>query len=316
MARRVAEMVVGRDPTVSATTQIERARRALSGKSRDLEHPHGRAAALVDRMALVPDQASEDALITRLVRSRETLRVGFVNAHAVNLAWHDPAMARDLLDVDILLRDGIGLERLLRRLGRDPGRNMNGTDLIPKILAAASHRPVAIYGTAEPWLGRAADHIAKGGGRVVDSAHGFLDDEAYVDRFERSDAQIALLAMGMPKQERVSRALTRRSRPGLILCGGAIVDFLAGRQPRAPALVRRAGLEWAFRLMLEPRRLCRRYLVGNVLFCARMSLMPGRAPARIAYAFLGWALGGHRKGLQVGPYLSHKSEMGEPRHSV
>jgi len=57
--------------------------------------------------------------------------------------------------------------------------------------------------------------------------------------------------------------------PCLIVCGGAIIDFLGGKMPRAPRWMRRAGLEWAFRLGLEPRRLFRRYVIGNPVFLAR-----------------------------------------------
>jgi exopolysaccharide biosynthesis WecB/TagA/CpsF family protein len=75
------------------------------------------------------------------------------------------------------------------------------------------------------------------------------------------------LAMGNPKQELVARIIASSVRsPVVIVNGGAVADFLAGRFERAPLWVRRARLEWVFRLLQEPRRLWRRYLLGGVSF--------------------------------------------------
>ena len=81
---------------------------------------------------------------------------------------------------------------------------------------------------------------------------------------------MVILGMGMPTQELLSAMLARElPGPVLIVNGGAILDFIAGRVRRAPGLMRRLGLEWLFRLLLEPARLWRRYLLGNVIFLWR-----------------------------------------------
>jgi len=80
-----------------------------------------------------------------------------------------------------------------------------------------------------------------------------------------------VLGMGMPKQERVARLLRAHlGSPTLIVCGGATLDFLGGRVRRAPVWVRRADLEWLYRLALEPRRLWGRYGPGGIRFVMRM----------------------------------------------
>lgn len=68
--------------------------------------------------------------------------------------------------------------------------------------------------------------------------------------------------------------------PCLIVCGGAILDFLGGKVTRAPRWMRRAGLEWAYRLAREPRRLWQRYLRGNPLFLRRAFAMARRGLRR------------------------------------
>lgn len=226
---------------------------------------------LVDKIRLVPDAAAQDCLMAELTAPEAPVIAAFVNAHAFNLAWEDEAARGLFLGADMLLRDGKGLEMLCRGLGRDPGLNMNGTDLIPAVLGRIGARPLAVLGSADPWLSGACARLEGEGRRIVARLDGFQPDAAYLDLIAQTRPEIVLLAMGMPRQEQVAAALRAAfpDRPMAILCGGAIVDFLAGRFTRAPAWTRRLGLEWAWRLMLEPRRLFRRYVVGNALFLAR-----------------------------------------------
>jgi exopolysaccharide biosynthesis WecB/TagA/CpsF family protein len=98
---------------------------------------------------------------------------------------------------------------------------------------------------------------------------------------ERKPA-IVLLAMGMPRQEELAQRLRRElEHRCLLICGGAIVDFWAGRTRRAPAALQKLGLEWLWRLGQEPVRLFRRYVIGNPLFIWRV-LTLRRAPSRPA----------------------------------
>jgi N-acetylglucosaminyldiphosphoundecaprenol N-acetyl-beta-D-mannosaminyltransferase len=78
-----------------------------------------------------------------------------------------------------------------------------------------------------------------------------------------------VLGMGMPKQEAIAARLAASGVPCLVVCGGAILDFLGGKVTRAPNWVRRLGCEWMFRLIGEPQRLFRRYVVGNPMFLLR-----------------------------------------------
>ena len=101
-------------------------------------------------------------------------------------------------------------------------------------------------------------------------AHGFLDTARYVQLAAAHRPAVIVLGMGMPRQEEVAAVLRAAlGYPCLIICGGAIIDFLGGRMSRAPRWLRAAGLEWLYRLALEPRRLFRRYVLGNPLFLSR-----------------------------------------------
>jgi exopolysaccharide biosynthesis WecB/TagA/CpsF family protein len=84
---------------------------------------------------------------------------------------------------------------------------------------------------------------------------------------------LIVLGMGMPKQEKIA-ALIRDSRiPTLVVCGGAIIDFMGNKIKRAPLWVRKFGCEWVYRLVLEPKRLYKRYVLGNPAFIFRMLRM-------------------------------------------
>ena len=83
----------------------------------------------------------------------------------------------------------------------------------------------------------------------------------------RASPELVILAMGNPKQEAVARAIAAATtQPMVIVNGGAIADFLAHRFERAPLWVRRAHCEWLYRVLLEPKRLWRRYLLGGFSF--------------------------------------------------
>jgi exopolysaccharide biosynthesis WecB/TagA/CpsF family protein len=193
--------------------------------------------------------------------------VSWLNAHAVMLARSNRAFSGAISQSDLIFRDGIGVSLLMRMLGIDPRGNMNGTDLIPQIVRAYQGRSVALFGTVEPYLSQAADAFLQMGAHVVATMDGFQEPQAYLERLDGLEVDLVVLGMGMPKQEGIATLLAAHlAKPCVILNGGAILDFVAGRFPRAPHAWRQLKLEWLFRLLIEPRRLWRRYLPGGVGF--------------------------------------------------
>lgn len=225
---------------------------------------------LVEQVTLVSDESDVDALLQKIVSSQRTKVVSFVNANALNLCYQHEDFLDSLLQSDYLLRDGKGMEMLYKSIGKDPGLNLNGTDLIPRFLPLLEGKRVALLGTTETFLDNAARRLAEQGVDVVLKVDGFRDTENYLPLVEASRPDFIIMGMGMPKQERVSVFLKRHlTKPCVIVNGGAILDFWGGKVRRAPPWFREHGLEWLFRLMMEPRRLFRRYVIGNVLFMWR-----------------------------------------------
>lgn len=227
---------------------------------------------MVGRIRVVHSPSEETALLHELATAKTAREIGFVNAHAMNSVAASPAFFDELASADILLRDGSGMSLLYRKRAAAAGLNMNGTDFIPKILGAFIGRRVALWGTAEPFLGNCASRCeTEFGVNVVSRENGFQDPGHYVDLAAKVMPDLIVLGMGMPKQEHVAR-LIRSRVPGaaLVVCGGAIIDFLGGKISRAPGWMRRSGMEWIYRLVREPRRLFSRYVVGNPVFVFRL----------------------------------------------
>ena len=235
---------------------------------------------LVQGVVRVHTAGGERQLLESLAHPPEPMVLAFVNAHAMNSVALSKQFFDALMGADIVLRDGIGMAILLRLLNQAPGLNLNGTDLIPKILRLYAGRSIALFGTQDPYLRQARDKVMNQlapGSRVV-TTHGFLETADYLKLAATHRPELIVLGMGMPKQEEVACTLRAAvGYPCLIVCGGAIIDFMGGKTSRAPGWVRSTGLEWAWRLALEPKRLFHRYVIGNPVFLARAVTLARRS---------------------------------------
>jgi exopolysaccharide biosynthesis WecB/TagA/CpsF family protein len=209
--------------------------------------------------------------------SKRPFVVSFTNAHCFNLCHKDISFRSAILKSDIFFRDGKGLEILCKSVGIDPGVNMCGTDTIPMMLDMFKDSSLALLGTEDTYLSKAAEVLRERGNRIVLTKNGFEPLTQYVDWIEEIQPRVILLGMGMPKQELLSALLKEKlSYKCIIINGGAIIDQLGERMSRAPLWMRRNGFEWLYRLIQEPRRLFNRYVIGNITFLVRTYKAAGR----------------------------------------
>ena len=219
-----------------------------------------------------PDEVIEHCQLALQEGTR--LNITFVNAHAFNLACGDREFIDSIMASDLTLRDGIGVKILLKLLGKQPGYNLNGTDLIPLLLNDVyKGKKIALLGSTTKELAVAKQKLSDQGINVVTVLDGFQSEEAYIQRLGQHNVDVAVMAMGMPKQEFISRRICETFPDISTINGGAIVDFIAGKVERAPVWVRKISMEWAYRLMKEPERLFRRYVIGNCVFLARAMIV-------------------------------------------
>ncbi len=229
---------------------------------------------IVNKLRIVHDVADEARLLNEISSVSGPRVLAFVNAHAMNLMVKNYRLVEVLQGADYLLRDGSGMGMLYRMLGVNAGLNMNGTDFIPKVLQANSGKKIAIWGTEEPYLSEAVLIIKQRYNLdVVSTHHGFESIDYYMSLANQNLADLILLGMGMPKQEQLAHQLKIAGANELIICGGAIIDFLGNKVSRAPNCMRKCGIEWLYRLACEPRRLFYRYVVGNPSFLIRAILL-------------------------------------------
>lgn len=228
--------------------------------------------------------------IERLYEADEPRIVAYVNAHSLNLAHTNDEFRALLNRADVVLGDGSGVMLAAKLAGAGLPENLNGSDFNPKILARAAARgwPVYFLG-ARPGVADAAAARWKRelpALEVAGTAHGFFPPEetaGIAAEIRARGAGVLMVAMGNPLQELwIERHLDATgARIGVGV--GAFFDFSAGVVPRSPAWMNRAGIEWIYRLYQEPRRMWRRYLLGNPLFLARVAgerFSGGRRAAR------------------------------------
>ena len=215
------------------------------------------------------------ARILRWAKARESRYVCVCNVHMVMEAHDAPDFQKVVNAADLVTPDGMPLVWVLRVLGIRHTPRVDGSALTWHVCESAAREgiPIALYGGSEETIAAftafANQHFP--GLRIVDSISPpyrpltAADVEADTQKLAASEAKIVLVALGCPKQERWMAE--RKSRLNAVMIGiGAALDFHAGRIPRAPRWMQKTGLEWLFRLMMEPRRLWRRYLIHNPRF--------------------------------------------------
>lgn len=221
----------------------------------------------------VVDTTAKQAIAALLAPGRR--RAFFVNAHCCNIHRNNAAYAAAVAQADVLLPDGIGIELAARMTGDRLSANLNGTDLVPALLAQAAEQGKSVYlfggkpGTAQAAAINLVEQIP--GLFVAGTRDGFgeaVDTEAVIADINASGADIVLVALGVPIQEMWLHQNASRLDAPLTLAVGALFDFLAGTVSRAPKMIRRARMEWVWRLAQEPARLANRYLAGNFTFLA------------------------------------------------
>jgi N-acetylglucosaminyldiphosphoundecaprenol N-acetyl-beta-D-mannosaminyltransferase len=200
--------------------------------------------------------------------------VHFIPADPTVVATRDPRYRATLNSGDLNVADGMSVVWALRLAGLNTER-LTGSDALA-ILAIryADRKPNHyFYGGTPSTLDRLQEklRLTRPSISVVGESPPFrplTDDDLReaADRIRASDADLLWIGLGTPKQDLVAERLRELGAAPVILCVGAAFDFWAGTKSRAPLWMQRIGLEWVHRLLSEPKRLWRRYLLENPRF--------------------------------------------------
>ena len=241
---------------------------------------------------------------TQRARAGAKTTILYANVHTLNTAYSDPELRRILNQADLVYCDGAGVVLGARLLGhRLPGR-MTGADWIDPLCEVCAKDETALYflGGQPGVAARAAELLCSRypGLRVVGTHHGYLHPSsplvpspnfgggsgrgqrgeegrggggisaAAIAAINAARPHILLVGMGTPTQEKWLAAHRHQLEVPVVWAVGALFDFVAGVQPRGPRWMLDHGLEWLCRLLSDPARLWRRYLIGNPLFILRV----------------------------------------------
>ena len=213
------------------------------------------------------------------VRTKRRTKIMYVNIHVVNLAFKDVALKEALNHAHIVYCDGAGVRIGARILGEFLPQRMTGADWIWDLCAMCEKRRYSIYILGgNPGIAEKAGHILKNrcpGLEIAGVYHGFFEkdsgeNERVVSMINKRSPDILLVGFGSPLQERWIHDNFGRLNATVVWAVGALVDFVSGTVPRGPRWMVDHGLEWLYRLMMEPKRMWKRYLVGNFLFLVRI----------------------------------------------
>jgi alpha-1,3-mannosyltransferase len=214
--------------------------------------------------------------IEKALNAKVRLKVAFANANALNYAAQN-SNYRAILGDFLVLNDGIGVDLASRiKFGSPFPTNLNGTDFVPDFLSGIRQRlrlyligssAAVVENAARRFEQRWPHHVVVGWRSGYFQNADELDEASSAIRTAKAD--VVLVGMGNPQQETWIHRNAEATGAKILIGVGALFDFTAESVSRAPAWIRDARCEWIYRLIQEPRRLARRYLVGNPQFLFR-----------------------------------------------
>jgi len=219
------------------------------------------------------------SLIDDAVKTGTQKTVFFINADCLNKASKDKEYLQILQQGDYVFPDGSGVKLGCKIMGQQVIDNINGTDLLPRLCELALARDYSLYLLgAKPGVAAKMKHHLETqyqGLKITGEHHGYfvrnsLEEQEIIEKMNQTASDILLVAFGVPFQEKWIYQHRAAINAKVLIAVGGLFDFYSGNIPRAPLWLRQRGLEWTYRLYQEPRRMFKRYIIGNPLFIYRI----------------------------------------------
>ncbi len=212
------------------------------------------------------------AAVFNLLEVKDKADIFFLNTNCLYIAQHDESYCAILNKADLLLPDGVGLRVATRLFGGEMKEDCNGTDISPKIIEQASQRGLKIFflGGRDGVARKAAQNIQRKNPavKIVGTEAGYFENDLdVIARINAAAPDILFVARGVPLQEKWIAQNRHLLNVRLCLGVGALLDYLAEVIPRAPKRMRKMHLEWLWRILIDPRRMFKRYVIDGSRFC-------------------------------------------------
>jgi N-acetylglucosaminyldiphosphoundecaprenol N-acetyl-beta-D-mannosaminyltransferase len=205
---------------------------------------------------------------------KSNILLTYINQHCFNIYSSDK-IYRNLVDSQFyFFLDGIGIYLALKVLGYPNVQKFNASDINEIIFSNLIERKTKVFIIG----GRFSDELKTNFVRekkinLCGYHNGYFDEtktNEIIDNINNSNAQVVIIGLGVPKQEIFASKISNSVKVNLILCVGNFFEFYFGTKKRIPARFRNSGLEWIYRLLSEPGRLWKRYIIGIPLFILRI----------------------------------------------
>ena len=213
------------------------------------------------------------AIIESAIRNRRQLAQFGVNSATINDIVRNDEFRNTINSADLVHIDGMSVVWALRSFGYAVPERVATPDLADDILAMANRERMSIFlfGAQENILSECRNNIEKKFPKIViaGSRNGYYRPEEEKDIFDlinKANPDILFLGMSSPKKELFFESYRHKLNARYILGVGGYFDIISGHIRRAPQWMQDTGLEWLFRLIQEPRRLWKRYLIGIFQF--------------------------------------------------
>ena len=229
---------------------------------------------LVNRVAF--DVLSGDAFVAttrKFLDCGNSHVVHFLAVHPTVAARHVPSYGEVLARGDLVVPDGAPIAAVMRR-SDSRAQRLTSTDGFLMLCGTSGVRHFFVGGSSDEVASAVRSRLETEypamqiAGFVVPPYRPYSDSElaGLAAEIRNARADVVWVGIGAPKQEVLAHQLRGQKAAPVIACIGATFDFVAGSKTRAPSLLRALGLEWLYRLLQEPHRLWRRYLIGNASF--------------------------------------------------
>ena len=234
-------------------------------------------------LGIAIDVLTLDALLEAVesfVASGLPHQIAYINVDCVNQYYRNPGYKAIIETADLVYADGMGVVWASRLFGAPLPQRLTAADFIDDLCRLCESRGFSIFllgsepGVALLAKQRLEERFPKL--KIVGAESGFFrqdEEDAILQRIKEAAPDILLVGMSVPRQELWIRRHIEAL--GVPVCWGvgALFEYISGIRSRAPRWMRNCGLEWLYRLLLEPSRLWRRYLIGNVRFALRAFLL-------------------------------------------
>lgn len=204
--------------------------------------------------------------------------INTLNAHSFNTVQNDEEFHKALQSCDVLLPDGISIVMAMRMLTGKKIKKIAGNDLFLYEMERLNRSGGKCFflGSTEHTLQLIKDRSAREYPNIQVRSYSppfkhefsYEDTRCMIEAVNEHEPDVLFVGMTAPKQEKWAHKNFHHLMAGHVCCVGAVFDFYAGTVKRAPAWMIKIGMEWFYRLIKEPRRMWRRYLIGNVKFIA------------------------------------------------